>query len=303
MIIGEAIVLERTGGTYRVLNGEGEVVTAVLLGSLKFESGRERVVVGDRVKLIDSDTSGAFGIAGVVDRRNVLTRRAPDRRAARAIAANIDHVYVLAAVARPDPVPQLIDRMVVIAEANELPVSVVINKIDLGDPEPLAARMRRAGYDVHLVSARTGEGVDSLVEQLAGRESLFAGPSGVGKSSLLNRIQPGLGLRTAEVSERATRGRHTTTAAIMVPLDRGGFVVDTPGFSDAGLWGIGPRALSNSFPEIREAGECRFLDCRHMEEPDCVVRALVAEGRMDADRYESYRALYEEMAAEKEPWE
>lgn len=298
-----AVVLERTGSTLRLLQ-QGREITAVLRGSLKHRSARDRVAVGDRVELEGGDPEGTVGIVGVRPRRNVLERRTPDGRAAQPIAANVDQVFVLAAVARPDPLPRLIDRLLVIAELNTIPAALVINKIDLGDPEPLAAGFRRAGYEVHLVSAQSGEGVAAVAERMAGRESILAGPSGVGKSSLLNRIQPGLGLRTAEVSRRILRGRHTTAAAVMVPLDQGGFVVDTPGFSEAGLWGMEPRDLGWFFREFRPFAEhCHYPDCRHLTEPNCAVRAAAAAGTIAADRLDSYHALLQEVGDAPRHWE
>jgi len=304
VILGTGLVLERTGATLRVLMEGEEEVTAVLRGSLKHRSERDRVVVGDWVVLDPGDETGTYGVIRTLPRRNVLERRTPDGRASRPIAANVDQIFVLTAVTRPDPVPQLIDRLVVIAAANEIPACVIINKTDLGDPGPLAERMRRAGYEVFPTSARTGEGVAPVVARMAGRESILAGPSGAGKSSLLNRIHPVLGLRTAEVSERIQRGVNTTSAAVLIPLEDGGAVVDTPGFSDAGLWGIDPVELGRCFPEIadRRAG-CRFDNCRHLTEPGCAIRDAVELGGIAPDRYESYVVFLDELLSAPKPWE
>jgi ribosome biogenesis GTPase len=197
--------------------------------------------------------------------------------------------------------------MLAIAAANDLPTLVLITKADLGSPKPLVERMRRGGHEVIAVSAREGTGMDEVVAHLEGRESILAGPSGVGKSSLLNRIQPGLGLRTAEVSERIQRGKNTTVAAVMVPLDPdggGGFVVDTPGFSDAGLYGVDPRELAGLFPDLaRYRSGCRFDNCSHRSEPACSIREAADRGELAEGRYESYLALYEELVATPKPWE
>ena len=186
---------------------------------------------------------------------------------------NLDRVYVVTSATDPHPIPQLIDRLCAIAEANEIPVALVINKSELGSGDALAARYRHAGYEVFLVSAKTGAGLDPLFQALRGRESLLTGASGVGKSTILNRLSPGLALRTGEVSEKNRRGKNTTVAAVLVPLPGGGWLVDTPGFSDVGLWGIEPRELASCFPEMRGLiDRCKFADCTHRDEPACAIR-------------------------------
>jgi ribosome biogenesis GTPase len=220
------------------------------------------------------------------------------------VAANVDQVFVVTAAIDPAPIPQLIDRLLVVAEANEIAASVVVNKVDLDSGTALRARLGRAGYAVYPTSVRTGEGIDVFAAALAGRTSVVTGPSGAGKSSLLNRVQPGLQLRTAEISTRGRRGRHTTVSAVMLPLDAGGYLVDTPGFSEVGLWGIDPAELDSCFPEFRPfLGECRYADCRHRTEPGCRVRDAVAADDVARDRWESYLVLLEELENEPEEWE
>jgi ribosome biogenesis GTPase / thiamine phosphate phosphatase len=294
-------VLERDGAVYRVATVDGPV-RAVLRGKAK--RGRPRVVVGDVVRLEPEPGGELFGVVDVEPRRSLLARRVPEGRGARPVAANVDHVFVVTATADPPPLAQLIDRLLVVAEANEIPAAVVVNKIDLDAGLALGERFRSAGYEVFRTSAVTGEGVAALRSALAGGTSVVTGPSGAGKSSLLNAIEPGLQLRTREVSARVRRGRHTTVSAVMVPLAGGGFLMDTPGFSEVGLWGIEARDLGECFPEMRPLlGRCRYADCRHLSEPGCVVRTAVEEGRIQAGRYESYRALRAEIEAEPEEWE
>jgi ribosome biogenesis GTPase / thiamine phosphate phosphatase len=294
-------VLERDGAVYRVATADGPV-RAVLRGKAK--RGGPRVVVGDVVRLEPEPGGQLFGIVDVEPRRSLLARRVPEGRGARPVAANVDHVFVVTATADPPPLAQLIDRLLVVAEANGIPTAVVVNKVDLDPGLALGERFRSAGYEVFRTSAVTGEGIAALRTALAGGTSVVTGPSGAGKSSLLNAIEPGLRLRTREVSARVRRGRHTTVSAVMVPLAGGGFLMDTPGFSEVGLWGIEARALAECFPEMRPLlGRCRYADCRHLSEPGCVVRTAVEEGKIQAGRYESYRALRAEIEAEPEAWE
>ena len=181
---------------------------------------------------------------------------------------------------------------------------MVVNKIELDPGHPLIDRCRAAGYAVYPTSARTGEGIEAFAAALKGRISVVTGPSGAGKSSLLNAVQPGLKLRIGEISAKVRRGKHTTVSAVMLPLDAGGFLVDTPGFSEVGLWGIEPRELPSCFPEMRPfIGECRYADCRHMSEPGCRILAAVETGEIRADRIESYRILLQELESAPEEWE
>lgn len=296
------LVLARDGGKFRVATSEG-VVTAVLRGKARRDR-HDRVVVGDRVTMDDPGAEGLYAIAGVEPRRNLLERRTPSGRGNRPVAANLDRVFVVTAAADPHPVPQLIDRLCAIAEANDIPVAVVVNKSDLASADGLVARYRLAGYDVFPVSARSGNGLESLFTELRGKESLLTGASGVGKSTILNRLQPGLTLRTGEVSEKNRRGKNTTVAAELVPLTGGGWLVDTPGFSDVGLWGIAPRELASCFPEMRNLiNLCKFADCTHRDEPACAVRAATKSGVVDPDRYASYRTFLDELRDAPEDWE
>ena len=196
-------VLERDGSAYRVGMDDTEV-RAVLRGKVKLDT--PKVVVGDVVRLEAGPGGELHAIVGVEPRRTVLERRVPEGRGVRPIAANIDQVFVVVATRSPDPIPQLIDRLLVLAEADGIAAAVLLNKVDLDPGTAIAERCRKAGYPVHLTSVNTGEGVESLKVAMKGRASVVTGPSGVGKSSLLNAIQPGLRLRTGDVSRRIRRG-------------------------------------------------------------------------------------------------
>ncbi len=294
-------VLAREGSTFRVLTDAGEVC-AILRGKVKRDT--PHVVVGDRVRLDAEGEHGILGIAGVEPRTSLLARRVPEGRGSRPVAANVDQVLVVTATRDPPPIPQLIDRLLVVAEANQITAGVILNKIDLERGDALAERFRPAGYEVFRTSVKTGEGLDRLREALASKESVITGPSGAGKSSLLNALEPGLKLRTGEVSARIRRGTNTTVSAVMVPLSNGGFLVDTPGFSEVGLWGLEPRELAHCFPEFRPlVDSCKYADCSHTHEPGCAIIAAVATGAVSLDRHESYRALLAELQSAPADWE
>ena len=298
-------VVERDGAVYRVAAGSaggGGEVRAILRGKVKRETAK--VVVGDVVHLEPEPDGQLWAICGVDERRTLLERRVPEGRGTRPVAANIDEVFVVTATIDPAPIPQLIDRLLVVAEANSIPAAVVLNKVDLAPAADLAARYRDAGYQVFETSAKSGAGIAELGAALAGRISVVTGPSGAGKSSLLNAVQPGLKLRVGEISRKVRRGKNTTVGAIMLPLAAGGYLVDTPGFSEVGLWGIDPRELASCFPEMRpRIGDCRYGDCRHVTEPGCAMVAAVESGAIARDRLDSYRVLLAELESEPRDWE
>ena len=294
------VVLARTGATYQVHTDSG-AVTAVLRGKLKHRD-ESPVVAGDVVSL-ELHSDGHATIASVRRRASVLARRAAGAGSPRGqpIAANVDQVVVVASARSPEPNPRMLDRFLVIAAANRLPAVVVLNKIDLDlDRAALAGLLGRygpAGYQVLATSVRQPEGLIALRDLLRGRASVLAGQSGVGKSSLLNALDPGLQLRIGEISAKWDTGKHTTRAALLVPLVTGGYVVDTPGLRELGTWGIDPELLAVCFPEFRRfLDQCRFDNCRHLAEPDCAVRQAAAQGAFEADRLVSYQRIYEEIS-------
>jgi ribosome biogenesis GTPase / thiamine phosphate phosphatase len=262
------------------------------------------IAIGDEVLFLDaSDGSGM--ITEILPRRNKLSRPATttgQRVFEQVIVSNADQVVPVFAAASPPPKWGLLDRYLISAEASSLHSQICINKIDLThDDDDLKAALdayRRIGYAVHLVSAITGEGLDELKQVLKGRLSVFIGKSGVGKTSLLNAIQPGLGLRVKEISRGDQgKGMHTTTHLEMFSLDFGGTIVDTPGMREFGLWDVTKDDLALLFPEMADlVGRCKFgLDCRHDEEPGCAIRKAVVSGSISPHRYQSYMRLMEEL--------
>jgi ribosome biogenesis GTPase len=297
------VVLEREGGSYRVLV-DGIERVAILRGKAK-RAAEERAVAGDRVRLDPATLADdVVAIEAVEPRTSIMERRVPDGRGTRPVAANVDQVVVVTAARDPDPILQLIDRLLVVAEANDLPAAVVVNKIDLAPDDAVRSHLAQAGYPVISTAAKRGDGLDQLRAHLVGKVSVLTGPSGAGKSSLLNALEPGLGLRVGEISKKVRRGTHTTVSAVMIPLVQGGFVVDTPGFSEVGVWALHRDQLDRCFPEFDEAlGSCRFGDCTHRSEPACAVRLLVESGAVPAERYASYLAIRLELDAIPEDWE
>ena len=263
---------------------EGALVTCKLRGKSKKRQG---VYPGDLVDvgLLPDGT-------GVVER--LLPRESLMRRP---LVANVDQVVLTFAAAQPDPHPLLVSRFLVLAEWSGLArILVCVNKSDLPPAAEASFKVSEAaGYQVLHVSAQTGAGVDALRRELANHITCFAGPSGVGKSSLLNAIEPGLSLQTGHVSEKIKRGRHTTRVAELLPF-AGGYIVDTPGFSSMELDGIDEQLLPSYFPEFRPyLGHCRFSPCSHSHEPDCAVKEAVAAGSIPQERYDAYLSILEEI--------
>lgn len=259
---------------------------------------RHVVVAGDRVWFRPADNQEGI-IESVEPRHGVLSRASRGRQ--QIIVTNIDQLLIVGSAAEPTLKPNLIDRFLISAHRSHLRPLVVINKIDLIDAanlQPLVGVYSQMGYEVVLTSAATGVGIERLRTALAGRCSAICGQSGVGKSSLLNAVDPCLQLRTSTVSEENEKGRHTTTTAQLLPIDRGGYVVDTPGIRQFQLWDIIPEEVAGYFRDLRPyVSLCRFPNCTHTHEADCAVKNAVADGRLDARRYESYCSLFAGNAA------
>jgi len=301
-----AVVMSGTGGVWQVRTGEGETLDVPMRGRLKKSVEGMKLTVGDHVTL-EPGHDGTWAIGEILPRKSQLARRMPGGgHGERIVAANVDQVMIVFAAAKPEPHVRMLDRFLVIAEGNSLDARIVINKIDL--VEEAAARARfsdyeKAGYPLHFTSLKKSVGLVELHDALAGRTSVLSGPSGVGKSSLLNSMYPGLNLRVGEISESVNKGRHTTVGGLLHPLPDGGFVVDTPGLREVGMWGMPSTDLDACFPEFRTAlDHCRFGDCTHTAEPECAIRAGVESGEISRERYESYVKLRGELEDTEKKW-
>ena len=303
---GEALVARVDFGACRLLTDQDALLDAIARGRLMGarKALGNAVVVGDRVSF--EREGERVMIDAVRPRRNAFSRRASgDRPSEQVVASNLDQVVLVTSLGRPEFSYGFSDRVLAQAEHAGIPARLVLNKLDLGeaaDAEAILADYARAGCPGHGVSAKSGLGIEGLRHACRGRRSLFVGHSGVGKSTLLNALVPGLDLIAGQVNAKTGRGRHTTTAAWLLRPEAGLELIDTPGMRAFGLWGIGPRDLDQAYTEFRRfLGQCKFSDCRHDHEPGCAVRAAVETGEVAARRHASFLKLVQELEAEAAP--
>lgn len=294
-----ATVVRATGSWYDVLH-DGATVRCRIRGRLRLKGVRSTnpVVVGDEV-VCEADEGGDYVIADILPRRNYVIRRASNlSKESHIIAANVDQALLMASLRSPETPTEFVDRFLVTCEAYKVPVTILLSKIDLQDAEAVAefrAVYEGAGYRVLEVSAKEGRGVEEVRKLLAGRTTLVSGNSGVGKSTLIQTIDPSLDIRTGEISDSHHKGRHTTTFSTMYPLAKGGAVIDTPGIKGFGLLDIDDAELWHYFPEMmRVAPGCRFYNCTHTHEPGCAVVEAVKAGEIAWSRYESYLKILDD---------
>jgi len=290
------LVIRAQSGFFTVETGEGPFVCQLRGKIKKGPRTGDLAAIGDRVRITVLD-DGSGMIEGIEERKQAIVRLDPRPQGEyqQILLANADQAVFVFACARPEPKLRMLDRFLVIAEKQEIPAMIVANKLDLVGQElanEIFGLYPQLGYPVIYASAKTGQGVEDLRSALAGKISALVGPSGVGKSSLLNAMQPGLGLEVDEVSRAMKKGKHTTVVRQMFPLASGGYVADTPGWKSLALWDTEPEEIDGYFPELRErVAYCQFSDCTHIHEPGCAVLTAVKTGEVHPDRYDSYLRL------------
>ena len=291
----KGLVIKNTGSWYTVLTDDGQLLDCKVKGNFRLRGIRSTnpVAVGDRVSV-----SGDTFITEIEDRRNYIIRKSINlSKQSHIIAANVDQALLVVTVNRPQTNTTFIDRFLASAEAYRVPVVLVFNKSDLLDDDEqhyqqmLIHLYETVGYECRAISAGTGEGVDELKPMLKDKITLLSGNSGVGKSTLINRLVPNVNLRTAEISDAHQTGQHTTTFSEMIPFD-GGWLIDTPGIKGFGTFDIEPEELSGYFREIfRFSKDCRFSNCTHTHEPGCAVLQALEDHYIAQSRYQSYLSM------------
>lgn len=293
---------------YTVLTDDGQAIESKVKGNFRLKGIRSTnpVAVGDRVELVANAEGTAF-ITAIEDRRNYIIRRSQNlSKQSHIIAANVDQAFLVVTVDFPQTSTTFIDRFLASAEAYRVPVVLVFNKTDLLDADLLRyqqmmmALYENIGYHCVAISAETGEGVEALRPLLKQKITLLSGNSGVGKSTLINRLVPDANLRTAEISDAHNTGQHTTTFSEMISLPDGGWLIDTPGIKGFGTFDMEPEELTSYFPEIfRFSKDCRFSNCTHTHEPGCAVLQALEDHFIAQSRYQSYLSMMEDKDGSK----
>lgn len=286
-------IIRGISGFYYVHTGESGIYTCKAKGI--FRKLQIKPLVGDDVEMSVLDEEAKEGnVDCICPRKNTLIRPA---------VANIDQALVIFAMQRPEPNFNLLDRFLIMMEQQSLPVVICFNKTDMvssQEEQEIKKLYEPGGYRVLFTSTKNGSGIEELKEQLRGRTTTVAGPSGVGKSSLINILQPQIRMETGAISEKIARGRHTTRHSELIRVEEDTFIMDTPGFSSLGLFDLEKEELRHYYPEFADyEGLCRFQGCVHVHEPDCAVKAALEEGKINRIRYENYCLLYEELKEQR----
>lgn len=298
----EGVVIKSTGSWYNVKTADEVPVSCKIKGKFRLDELKSTnpVAVGDRVMYSVDEATGTGVIEKIGERRNFIVRRASNlSRQTQILAANIDQAIIVATINYPVTTPVFIDRLLATTEAYDIPATIIFNKVDRYDHfhtdqlAELKEMYEKIGYRVLTTSAKHDEDLGSVKELMKDKVSLLAGHSGVGKSTLVNRVEPTLNLKTGRISDRHHTGRHTTTFAEMHPLSFGGYIIDTPGIRGFGLFNIEKEELAHYFREIfKVASGCRYYNCTHLHEPGCAVKEAVENGEIAASRYNSYVSIY-----------
>lgn len=304
----KGLVIKNTGSWYTVKADDGSVVESKIKGNFRLRGIRSTnpVAVGDRVEIVCNAEGTAF-ITQIEDRRNYIVRKSQNlSKQSHIIAANVDQAFLMVTVSHPQTSTTFIDRFLASAEAYSVPVVLVFNKTDLLTPEErhyqqmMVTLYETVGYVCREVSAMQGDGIDGLRALLSDRVTVLSGNSGVGKSTLINALVPGVNLRTAEISDAHDAGMHTTTFSEMIELPAGGYLIDTPGIKGFGTFDMKPEEISSYFKEIFQTSQhCRFSNCTHTHEPGCAVIEAVENHYIAASRYQSYLSMLEDKDDQK----
>lgn len=298
----KGLVVKNTGSWYTVRTDDGQLIDSKIKGNFRLKGIRSTnpVAVGDRVTIVTNQEGTAF-ITEIDDRRNYIIRKSQNlSKQSHIIASNVDQALLVVTVNRPLTSTTFIDRFLASAEAYRVPVVLIFNKTDLLDADEaryqngLIHLYETVGYECRAISAETGEGVDELLPMLEGKITLLSGNSGVGKSTLINRLVPGVDLRTSEISDAHNTGQHTTTFSEMIPIEKG-YLIDTPGIKGFGTFDMEPEELTSYFKEIFTfSKDCRFSNCTHTHEPGCAVLKALEDHFIAQSRYQSYLSMLDD---------
>ena len=303
--MNKGIVIRSTGSWYQVQLDDGQQMDCRIIGKFRLNGQKltNPVAVGDEVEVrIESDGERGI-IQKILPRKNFVVRQSPRKKHhLHLLASNIDQAVMIMTIIHPNLKQGFIDRFLLMTEPYDIPVAIVFNKMDLYGEEQLAVYeylkeiYEAIGYEVFLVSATKNTGVEKLRDCLVGKTSLIGGQSGVGKSTLINSIQPQLNLRTEDISDYSGKGQHTTTFAEMFKLDSGGYIIDTPGIKSLAFNNLEPMDVAHNFREFFQVSEnCKFADCTHRNEPKCAVKSAIEEGSISELRYLNYLQILEEI--------
>ena len=298
----KGIVIKSTGSWYTVKSESGQYIDCKIKGQFRIKGLRTTnpVAIGDHVEFDYLDQEDVGVIRKIEDRQNYIVRRSTKlSKQSHIIASNIDQAFLIVTLMEPRTSTGFMDRFLVTAEAYHIPCTIIFNKTDLYDDETkelhktIVELYQKIGYECLEVSAETGLNIDVVADNLKGKKTLLAGHSGVGKSTIINKIQPDLDLKTGSISSYHKKGTHTTTFAEMFELDNGGFIIDTPGVKEFGLIDFDKQEVAERFPEMRAMmHDCKYHNCTHIHEPDCAVLQALEDGSISRSRYENYLNIF-----------